>query len=196
MPSKEDKFCNLQQLLDHIKADCAGERVSVGALMDSVGRRSFGPLLLLAGLVTVAPLIGDIPGVPTFIAIFVLLVSVQLLTGAEHFWLPNWLHSRSISTGTLSRALSWLHKPAGWIDRLIKPRWQLFINDATIYLVAVLCILIALVMPLMEFIPFSANLAGAALVCFGLALVARDGLLMLVSILLTGGVIWVVWANL
>lgn len=35
------------------------------------------------------------------------------------------------------------------------------------------------VMPPMEFIPFSASLAGAALSLFGLSLMARDGLLAL-----------------
>ena len=48
-------------------------RVSVGDLMTAVGERSFGPLVLLAGLVTVAPLIGDIPGVPTLLGLLVLL---------------------------------------------------------------------------------------------------------------------------
>ena len=40
-------------------------------------------------------------------------------------------------------------------------------------------------MPFMEVVPFSANLAGAALAAFGLALVARDGLLALIAFLIT-----------
>ncbi len=44
---------------------------------------------------------------------------------------------------------------------------------------AVSCILIAAAMPAMEFIPFSANLAGAALTAFGLSLIAHDGVLAL-----------------
>ena len=39
----------------------------------------------------------------------------------------------------------------------------------------------ALAMPVMEAIPFSANLAGIALTAFGLAVIAHDGLLALIA---------------
>lgn len=40
---------------------------------------------------------------------------------------------------------------------------------------------------LLEMIPFSANLAGLSLTSFGIALIARDGLLALISLAATGG---------
>jgi hypothetical protein len=40
-------------------------------------------------------------------------------------------------------------------------------------------------MPFLEVVPFSANLAGAALAAFGLALISRDGLLALLAFALT-----------
>ncbi|MEC7815327.1 MAG: exopolysaccharide biosynthesis protein, partial [Pseudomonadota bacterium] len=48
----------------------------------------------------------------------------------------------------------------------------------------------------MEFIPFSANGAGLALMAFGLAIVARDGLLALLALAFTGGTGWFVLTNL
>jgi hypothetical protein len=44
----------------------------------------------------------------------------------------------------------------------------------------------------MELVPFSANLAGIVLTAFGLALIASDGLLALIAIVLTAGTIGVV----
>ncbi len=82
----------LQQLCDA----ATDERVSVDAMLGAVGRRSFGPLILLAGLVTLSP-VGDIPGVPTMVAVLGLLLSTQLLWGRSSFWLPGWLIRRSIS---------------------------------------------------------------------------------------------------
>jgi hypothetical protein len=38
------------------------------AILDIVGRRSFSPVLLIAGLITLAQLISDFPGVPTLMA--------------------------------------------------------------------------------------------------------------------------------
>jgi hypothetical protein len=54
--SRDQEVTNLEQLLDRIgKATQDDDRVSLGAVLDVVGRRSFGPLLLLAGLVPLAP---------------------------------------------------------------------------------------------------------------------------------------------
>lgn len=49
---------DLEELLDRIE-DAAQEDdpVSVGGILDEVGRRSFGPLLLVAGITTLAPIV-------------------------------------------------------------------------------------------------------------------------------------------
>jgi hypothetical protein len=47
--------------------------------------------------------------------------------------------------------------------------------------IASLCLLMSLAIPMMEFVPFSATGAGFALVAFGLALVACDGLIELIA---------------
>ena len=44
---------------------------------------------------------------------------------------------------------------------------------------AVGCVLTAAATPLMELVPFSANVAGIAVTSFGLALIAADGLMAL-----------------
>jgi hypothetical protein len=154
-----------------------GEQVSVRDILHAMGSRSFGPMLLLAGLVTLAPVIGDIPGMPTLMAAIVLLTATQLLWGREHLWLPRWVLQRSVKSGKLRKALSWLERPAGFIDGLLRPRLAVFVQGAGMYFIAVVSAAIALMTPGMEFIPFSANLAGAAWTAFGLALIARDGLL-------------------
>lgn len=55
---------------------------------------------------------------------------------------------------------------------------------------AIVCMLVALAMPAMEVVPFSANGAGAALMTFGLGIVARDGLLALLGMVITGATLW------
>ncbi|MEA2119676.1 exopolysaccharide biosynthesis protein [Halovibrio sp. HP20-50] len=156
-------------------------RVSVDNVVRAVGRRSFGPLLLVAGLITLAPIIGDIPGMPTLMAALVLLVSVQLLLGREAFWLPNWLLKRSISQQKFDKGIQLVKKPARWIDGLLRVRLPWLTGYVGIRVTAVVCLLIALAMPPMEFIPFSANGAGLALTLLGLGLVARDGVALLLG---------------
>jgi hypothetical protein len=184
--ARDGEITNLEQLLERIEA--AAERhdsVSLGDVLAMIGERSFGPLLLLAGLITLAPVIGDIPGVPTLIGLFLFLIAVQLLFGRSHFWLPRWLRARSLGREKLGKTLGWLKRPAQYVDRLLRPRLTLLVTGPAVYVIAAACVLIAAALPVMEVVPFSANIAGGALTAFGLALIARDGLFALIAFALT-----------
>lgn len=176
-----EELSNLEQLLDRIdKAKESHDHVSLGAIVETIGSRAFGPLLLMAGVVLFSPLSG-IPGMPTFMGVLVLLIAVQLLIGKEDFWLPQWLLERSVGESKISKALKWLRPPARLIDRVVGPRLEFFIRGASRYIIAFICGLIAIIIPIMEFVPFSSSGAGAALAFFGLALVAEDGFLALLA---------------
>jgi hypothetical protein len=178
---------NLEELLDRINEAARGhERVSIDGILQLVGRRSFGPLLLFAGLIALSPIIGDTPGVPTMVGLFVLIITVQLLFGREYLWLPQWLLKRSIARDNLCKALGWLRKPARVVDRLVRPRLTALTHTIGMYVIAAVSFVIAAAMPVMEIIPLVANGAGAALTAFGLALVAHDGLLAIAAFLFTG----------
>ncbi|MFC6635450.1 exopolysaccharide biosynthesis protein [Microbulbifer taiwanensis] len=179
------EFTSLTQLLEHIsKTAKRRKRVSLDLVVRAVGRRSFAPLLLLVGIILFSPLSG-IPGVPTIMGLLVLLTAVQLLLGRSHFWLPQWLLRRSISKGKLIRALHWLQKPARFIDRWLRPRLEFLVGRAGTYVIAAICAVIALALPAMEIVPFSATTAGMALTALGLALVAHDGVLALFAFVVT-----------
>ena len=188
MPMKETQDAtNLTELIHTMeRMERENAQVSVDDVVHAVGRRSFGPLLLLAGLITLAPIIGDIPGMPTLMAVLVLLTSSQLLVGRETFWLPKWLLKRSLSRQKFDKALHYMKKPAKWVDGLLGVRLAWMTGYIGIRVTAFACLLVALAMPPMEFIPFSANGAGLALTLFGLGLVARDGLMLALGFLLTG----------
>lgn len=185
--SQEPPVENLEQLFDQIReaAEKAGDRVSLDTILERVGRRSFGALLLVAGLITLAPLLGDIPGVPTIVGGFVVLITGQLLFGREYFWLPRWLLERFVAKGQLCKALERLRPVARFVDRWLQPRLRPFTHASGMYAIALVCFVIAAAMPVMEFIPFSANGAGMAFTVFGLSLIARDGLLVLLGFGLT-----------
>jgi hypothetical protein len=184
--SKDQKPHNLEQLLDRVcQAPRNRNRISLDVLLKVTGGRSFGALLLIAGLVLVVPLIGDIPGVSTAMGILVLLAAGQLLFGREHVWLPQWLLKRSVTRAKLFKAVEWLQSPAQFIDRFLKPRLTTFTNRCAQYVIAAVCAVIATVTPFMEVVPFSAMIAGAALSAFGLSLIAHDGVLALLAFAFT-----------
>ncbi len=175
----------LEPLLDRLReAGQESDRVKLRRMIEVVGRRSFGPLLLVAGLIALSPL-SAIPGMPTMVGLIVLLIAGQLLIGRDHFWLPRWLLERSISQKSFEKGLKFLQKPARWIDHLLRPRLKALTKGAALYVIAAWCVLIALTMPSMEFLPFSASAIGAALTALGLSIIAHDGLFALVAIAIT-----------
>lgn len=183
-PSMNEPLHDLEQLLERI-GDLAqhNEEVSIGMVVDSIGGRSFGPLLMLIGITLFSPLSG-VPGMSFFMATFVLLIAGQMLLGRKHFWLPHYILDRSVEHGKLEKALGWLAKPARAIDRVLKPRLTFLVHNGGAYGVAAVCVVIGLCMPFMELVPFSASAAGLALLALGLALVVHDGLLVLLALTL------------
>lgn len=185
-----DEIRSLTQLLERIgEIDSDRDPVYLEDILEKTGRRSFGPLILVAGLVTLAPLIGDIPGVPTLMAVLVSLSAGQLLLGRKRIWLPKFLLQRSVWRRDLRRVLGHLEKPARFIDRYFHPRLVALTVGAGAYVIAAASITIAAIMPLLEFVPFSATAAGTALTAFGLSLISRDGYLALFSLSVTAATI-------
>lgn len=184
----------LEQLLDEIEAVSKTPRdaaalISLDDILDWLGPRSFAPLLLLAGLLMLAPVIGDIPGVPVMLGTVVILVASQFLLRREHVWLPRWLLDRSVRAENVQKTVDWLRRPARFVDRWAGPRQTWLVHHAGASVIAVACILVASVTPIMEVIPFSANLAGAAITALGLSLLAEDGLIAILAIALCAGAI-------
>lgn len=184
-------------LLDRVaNAGQGDERVSLGEIIDSLGERAFWPVVLLAGLITVLPLIGDIPGVPSVMAILVLVCGIQRLAGRKHYWLPGWLLRRGIGRARLERATAACRRPLEFAGRLLRPRFKVLITGPGEWAVVILCLCVALLLFPMEFIPFSANLAGSALILFALAMLARDGLLAIFAVVITVGTLWLIGGTL
>jgi len=188
---------SLTELLHRLRTETEGmDQVSVADILNAVGERSFGPLVLIAGIVTLAPLIGDIPGVPTLLGLVVVLTLGQLVFHRRSIWIPGKLARRNIGRQKLIKGLDWMDRPARFMDRWTKQRMVCLVSGPGQYLMALLCMLVAAAMPLMEIVPFSANGGGLSLTAFGLAIIARDGLLALLAILATGGTAWFILTHL
>ncbi|WHI46489.1 exopolysaccharide biosynthesis protein [Microbulbifer sp. EKSA008] len=186
------EIIGLGQLLKDIEEKSQGqEKISIQHVIEAVGLRSFAPFLILIGLILFSPLSG-IPGMSTAMGVLLLLFALQLLMKRNYIWLPQWLINRSISSEKLMDALHWMEKPARFADRWIQPRMDFIVRRYGTYAIAGTCIFIALTLPIMEVIPFSASTAGLALTIFGLSLAARDGLLALIAFILTASLVLVV----
>ena len=181
------------EVLDRIDqaADTDGQ-TSFQDVLNTIGDRSFGPLLLLAGLVMLAPVVGDIPGVPVLMGLLVILTAAQFVFHREHIWLPGWLLRRSVKAEKIRKAVGWLRPPGRFIDRWSKRRLVKVTHGAGFVVIAVACIVIAAATPLMEVVPMSANLAGVAITAFGLALIVSDGLIAIFALAFSAGTFFLI----
>jgi hypothetical protein len=184
----------LTETLDRLgEAKAEGEDgwVTVDDMMEAIGRRSFGPLVLVGGVVMCAPGISDIPGVPTLTGIFVGLVAGQMVFGRDEFWLPGWLLKRSVSRETMQKFTKskWTRKPAKLIDGFVTERLSFLVSHGANRAVAIACLLLAVACPFTELIPLSGPAVGIALLAFGISMVAHDGLMALLGFLFSAGAV-------
>lgn len=180
--SDDEPPANLDQLLDRLQQGGDGyEQVSVRTMLEAVGTRSFAPLLLVAGLIMFSPLSG-IPGLPSAAAMLVLLIAVQLLFGRRYFWIPSVIERRAVSRRRFDAMLRAMRPVARLVDHFLKPRLTALTQGAGSFVIAVVCVLVAISVPPMELVPFLSTTAGAVLVLLALALIAHDGLFALIAV--------------
>lgn len=177
----EQQVHSLADLLDVLEGAGEGKgAASVSDIHESLGVRSFGPLLLAAGLIGLTP-IGDIPVVPTVLAIIVVLISGQLLIGLRGFWLPGFIRRRSVKRETLGKAIRFVRPVARGVDWVLRPRMSWLTEGPFTYVIASACLLIALVIPPLELVPFAATAPAIAITLFGLGLIGRDGAVIMLA---------------
>jgi len=182
----QDDTANLEALLGKLSdAGRDHDSVSIRDLRDAVGRRSFAPLLLATSLVGFTPL-GGIPGVPTTLAVIIVSIAAQIILGFGSIWLPTFILDRRIARSKLERGVNALKSPARLVDKVIRPRLVFLTVRPYSYVIALICILLGFTVPPLELVPFIDIPLWGAIVAFSLALVAHDGLLVIVAFVLTG----------
>ena len=151
-------------------------RVSFGDLLDALGYQSFAAVLLMLGLIMLAPGPADIPGVPVVMGLIIALLCGELIWGSDHVWVPGFVEGWSVKSSRLDRVAGWLATPAGWLDRWTRRRWTVLTSTLAIKILAGVCLAVMATTPILEFIPFSASLAGAVATALGIVLLTHDGL--------------------
>lgn len=100
-----DEPHSVGDILDRLD-ELAGEKdeVSLGQTIEAFGNRSYAPFLVIIPLIDISP-IGSIPGLPTLLALVIVLTAVQMLFGRKHLWLPGFLANRSLSSEKVKKAV-------------------------------------------------------------------------------------------
>ncbi|WP_099867002.1 exopolysaccharide biosynthesis protein [Pararhizobium haloflavum] len=188
-PSDNDEQI-LTAIINCIRDAGSGDTLSVNDIAQSLGRASFGPLLLVPAVIIVSPLSG-IPGLSSIGGLIIALIAAQMVFGRSHVWLPHWIMRRTIGRGRFNRALDALSRPVALIDRLTKPRLTFLVRHPISILPELLCVACGLAMPFLELVPFSSSLLAATVTLIAMGLVAKDGVLIILGALALVGGGWI-----
>ena len=176
-PEDNDMPYGMRAVLDNLCDGDPEDHLALHDLVGGLGRSSFGVLLFIATMPAFIP----IPGVAGALSgPLVVLIGMHLLILLRKPWLPGFIARRGPQRSTLIRfdrvGDRWLRG----LEKLVRPRFTVVIDHplATIFTGLQLVLLgILLALP----IPFTNFLFGALLLLYALALLERDGALMLMS---------------
>jgi hypothetical protein len=176
-PAEED---SLGALLDSLASLADGDRVSLGALVAAFEDRSGGVLVTLFGLIASIPIVGAIPGVSIATALLVLMVLAQEVRGRRGLALPGPVARLSMRGRALAGGVARTRRPVRWIDRHLGRRLGGLVETRPARAVLKLCTAaLALSMLPLALVPGGVTPAAYGITAFGLAMIARDGLLAL-----------------
>jgi hypothetical protein len=156
-------------------------RITIGALMDALGDAGLGILLIVFALPSFIPT----PGLPVgFVSgTVVALIALQVMAGRHTLWLPDRLRNFSMPSYILVKGADYLAKPMRFFERWLKPRYSQFTGKTARMFLAlpILILAVSIVLP----IPLGNQAPSIALIAFGFGLIERDGLAILVAIILS-----------
>ncbi len=164
-------------LLDDLIEAFPGEKTTVGALVDQLDSRAHGVLLLVLALPMCIP---NVPGISTIFGILMLAPAMQLVLGSRRLWLPQRARGWEVDCNALRRTLRATIPTLKRVEYLIKPRWSRLTRFPVTILVGLQTLLMALILILP--IPFANWPPGMTVAITSLALLQRDGVLMLLTI--------------
>lgn len=180
---------SLLEIADRVVEAAEPDVVDIDSVLTSVGRASFTPILLLPALAVATPLSG-IPLFSSLMGIIIALVSAQMLLRRRHLWLPSWLLKRQVSGKTVRDAFLKVRPVLAWVDGHTTQRFRAFVQRPLVFIPQLLCLTSGLMMPFLEFVPFSSSALGVGVTLLALGMLTRDGAITFVGLLPYGLVLW------
>ena len=165
----------LSQRLEQIVHD-GPDRLTFTELAARLHSRAWGGLLFIFAAINVLPLP---PGTSVFFAIPLLIVSAQMIFGRASPWFPGRIDRRGVKRSELQRLIDKMGRVEARVERIFKPRLPGLTGPNATRLIGLACFLLSLVAAIP--IPLFHVAPAAAIVLFGLALIYRDGALVVVA---------------
>ncbi len=179
----DEKALSLSDIAERMSDASDSQEVSVKDMIASVGKRAYGPLLLVFGLIALSP-VGAIPGASVVLGALIVLVAAQVLFGLESPWFPSRLKRISVDSGKIDRSVHKIKPYLAKVDKILRPRWRFMMEPPAPRLVAFFCIVLGVSMYPLAVVPWGVAAPALAIVVLSVGLTSHDGVVLAAGLVL------------
>jgi len=168
-------FIRTSVVLQRLHDDAPMDHFTLGWLMASLGTRSFGMIMLLLGLVAMAP------GVSIVAGLLLMIPAFQMIAGRPVVVFPRRIASRRLPTRRLAALVQRAVPALRFLEKMIHPRWPTPLA-ATKRLVGTVVVILNTAVVFAP-IPLSNVVPALVIALIALAYLEEDGLLLAIALL-------------
>jgi hypothetical protein len=172
----ETQPLNFSQLLAQIAAGPPDERLTLSEFSALLRDRAWGGLLLTFALINILPLP---PGTTVVTGIPLIILTAQMAMGRATPWFPRRFDERGVAKGDIARLVAKMLPWERRIERVFKPRLVPLTKHRAARAIGAVSLLLSLILWLP--IPLGNHAPAATMALFALALIYRDGLLVILG---------------
>ena len=168
------------QLLAEILNEHSGDRLTLSELSTLLRDRIWGGLLLTLAVINILPLP---PGTTMITGIPLVLLSAQMAAGKGCPWFPKKFDRRGLTKEELGRLLAKILPWERRIEHVLKPRLCSLTSHRGARAIGLISLVLSVILWLP--IPLGNHAPALAMTLFALALIYRDGVLVILGVVAT-----------
>ncbi len=169
---------SIVKLLDDLLQDTQGEYITIGQLIDTLGTRGYGLLILILDLPNLIPL--PLPGLSTIFGVPMALIGLQMLLGIRRPWVPKKIGERKIARDNFIKMFAKARPILEKIERVLRPRLAFLSGNWTRHAIGLAILIMAGVMALP--IPLGNFVLAVPIGLIALGMIERDGLFVIAGL--------------
>ena len=168
-------FIPASNILQRLHDDAPADHFTLGWLMDSLSKRSFGMIMLLLALAAIAP------GVSVVAGMLLMIPACQMILGHAAPFFPRRIAAHPFPTRHLAALVQRAIPVLRYLEKMIHPRWRTPL-DATGRIVGAVVVILSAALIFVP-IPMSNVVPALLIALISLAWLEEDGLLLTIALL-------------
>lgn len=183
-PEPAQTEATLPQLLDRIIRMPARETITFREFFELFGEQSIYVMVLAISLPVAIPYFS----LSIFMALMGLpltVIGISMVLGAHRMWLPKWVAGKSFSYPKAIRVLKLFNTTLDYLERYLRPRLPQLVSGMGERLAGAVLVVLSVSLFFADDTVYNKNWGPTAVFLIALALIMRDGWLMLGALVLS-----------